>query len=64
MNGEPGKEYFSGGMGVEILNALVTVPNLRVAVRTSAMSFKGQNVNIMTIGEKAIVEHILQGSNR
>ncbi len=61
---EGNQEYFSDGISEEILNLLAKVPKLRVTSRSSAFSFKGQNVDIPTIAEKLSVAHILEGSVR
>ena len=58
------QEYFSDGMAEEILNALVKVPGLRVAGRTSSFSFKGRNEDLILIGQTLHVAHILEGSVR
>ena len=64
MSADPEQEYFSDGISEEILNALVRVPNLRVAARTSAFSFKGKNVDVRKIGDTLSVNHVLEGSVR
>ncbi len=64
MSGDSDKEYFSDGISEEILNALVQVPGLKVAGRTSAFSFKGSNEDIQTIGDALNVEMVLEGSIR
>lgn len=58
------QEYFSDGMAEEILNALVKVPDLRVAGRTSSFSFKGKDADIPEIGKALNVAHVLEGSVR
>ena len=58
------QEYFSDGMAEEILNALVKVPELRVAGRTSSFSFKGKDSAIPEIGKALNVAHVLEGSVR
>jgi TolB-like protein/DNA-binding winged helix-turn-helix (wHTH) protein/Flp pilus assembly protein TadD len=62
----PGQDhgYFADGISVEVLNLLAQVPGLRVIARTSAFSFKGQNVDIATIAERLNVTHVLEGSVR
>ncbi|PHS24255.1 MAG: hypothetical protein COA84_09710 [Robiginitomaculum sp.] len=63
----PGKdqEYFSDGMAEEILNVLVRVEGLKVASRTSAFGFKGQEaLGIPVIAQKLNVRHVLEGSVR
>jgi len=61
---EGDQEYFSDGVSEEILNLLAKIPELRVTSRSSAFSFKGQNVDVPTIAEKLNVAHILEGSVR
>lgn len=58
------QEYFSDGMAEEILSALVKVPDLQVAGRTSSFSFKGKDSTIQEIGAALKVEHVLEGSVR
>jgi adenylate cyclase len=64
MSADPEQEYFADGLAEELLNLLASAPELRVAARTSSFSFKGENSDIRTIGEKLNVEHILEGSVR
>ncbi len=59
MSDDPGNEYFSDGISEDILNLLVKVPELRVTSRSSAFSFKGQNVDIPTIAAKLNVAYVL-----
>ncbi len=58
------QEYFGDGIAEEILNALVRVPGLRVAGRTSSFYFKGRNEDLRSIGATLGVAHILEGSVR
>ncbi len=64
MSADPEQEYFSDGIAEEILNGLVKVPGLRVVARTSAFSFKGQNIDIRQVGETLNANHVLEGSVR
>jgi TolB-like protein/Tfp pilus assembly protein PilF len=64
MSADPEQEYFSDGIAEEILNGLVKVPGLRVVARTSAFSFKGQNIDIREVGETLNANHVLEGSVR
>jgi len=64
MSADPEQEYFSDGIAEEILNGLAQLPDLRVAARTSAFSFKGQNIDIRQVGEALNVNHVLEGSVR
>ena len=58
------QEYFSDGMTEEIINALVKIPDLAVAARTSVFAFKDRTEDVRAIGEKLGVNHILEGSVR
>ena len=62
----PGKdqEYFCDGLAEELINALTQIEDLRVIARTSAFSFKNQDVDVREIGRKLNVGTILEGSVR
>ena len=62
MSGDEENEYFSDGITEEILNALAQVPGLKVAARTSAFQFKGQQVDLRDVGQQLNVATILEGS--
>ena len=64
MSDDESNEYFSDGITEELLNLLAKIPELRVTSRSSAFSFKGQNVDIPTVAEKLNVRHVLEGSVR
>ncbi len=64
MSSDPEQEYFSDGISEELLNLLATIPELRVASRTSAFSFKGQDLEIPEIARRLNVAHVLEGSVR
>jgi TolB-like protein/DNA-binding winged helix-turn-helix (wHTH) protein/Tfp pilus assembly protein PilF len=57
-------EYFSDGLCEEVLHLLSRVPEMRVAARTSAFSFKGKSVDVPTIARKLQVATVLEGSVR
>ena len=56
--------YFGKGIAEELLNALTKFPELKVAARTSAFSFEGQNIDLREVGQKLGVTHVLEGSVR
>lgn len=58
------QEYFGDGIAEELLNALAKIPNLKVAARTSAFSFKGRNPDIAMVAEALNVQTVLEGSIR
>ena len=64
MSGDANNEFFSDGITEELLNLLSKIPELRVTSRSSAFSFKGENIHIPTVAKKLNVAHILEGSVR
>jgi TolB-like protein len=61
---EGDQQYFSDGIAEELLNALAQFPDLRVAARTSAFSFRGDDVDLREVGNALGVAHVLEGSVR
>jgi TolB-like protein len=64
LSADPENEYFSDGMTEEIINALVQVPGLHVAARTSVFALKGKADDLRTIAGKLNVRTVLEGSVR
>jgi len=64
MSSGPDDEFFADGMTEEILNSLAQLPELLVTARTSAFSFKGQDIPIQKIAEALGVQHVVEGSVR
>ncbi len=58
------QEYFTDGLSEELLNALASVPGLRVAARTSSFRFKGHTGDVGEIGQQLGVGAVLEGSVR
>ena len=56
--------WFADGLAEEILNALVKVPDLQVAARTSSFQYKGSSLPLGEIAATLGVAHILEGSVR
>ena len=61
---EQDQASFSDGLSEELLDALARLPQLRVAGRTSAFSFREAQGDVRAIGQKLGVSNILQGSVR
>ena len=64
MSQDPNNEYFADGISEEILNLLAKIRELQVTSRSSAFSFKGQNVDLPTMAAKLNVAYVLEGSVR
>jgi len=64
MSADAEKEYFSDGMTEEIINALVRIPGLDVAARTSVFAYKGLQRDVRELGAELNVAHVLEGSVR
>ena len=52
----------SDGMTDELASALMKVPGLRVAARSSAFTFKGKNADVRDVGAKLGVASVLEGT--
>ena len=61
---ERDQEYFSDGLAEELLDLLTKIPELHVASRTSAFSFKNKHADVQKVAAKLKVAHILEGSVR
>jgi len=62
MSPEGDQEYLSDGIAEELLNLLAKIPELRVVSRSSAFSFKGQDIDIPTVAKQLNVAYVLEGS--
>lgn len=64
MSAERDQEHFCDGLTEELLNVFTSIPNLRVASRTSCFAFKGKSTDLPSIAGKLNVAHVLEGSVR
>ncbi|GAB4198799.1 MAG: hypothetical protein Tsb002_33920 [Wenzhouxiangellaceae bacterium] len=64
MTGDTQYEHLADGISEQLSHALASVPNLRVAARTSAFYFKNRQTEIPVIAEQLGVEALLEGSLR
>lgn len=64
LSGNPEHEYFSDGLGEDIRSALIGVPDLRVAARTSSMAFRNRPMDVREIARQLNVEALLEGTVR
>jgi TolB-like protein len=58
------QEYFGDGMAEEIINILVTVPELKVIGRTSSFQFKGKTDDLRQVGLTLGAAYVVEGSVR
>jgi TolB-like protein len=61
---EQDQAYFCEGVAEEITNALVRIPSLRVAARSSAFQYNSEAGDVREIGSELGVNTILEGSVR
>jgi TolB-like protein/Tfp pilus assembly protein PilF len=64
MSADEENAFFADGISEELLNLLAGIEQLAVASRTSAFSFKGDEVPISEIAAQLGVQHVLEGSVR
>ncbi|HSN72413.1 MAG TPA: tetratricopeptide repeat protein, partial [Steroidobacteraceae bacterium] len=64
MSGDPANDYLGDGLAEELSTQLARLPDLQVASRTSAFTFRGGDADIATIAAALGVRHILEGSVR
>jgi TolB-like protein/Flp pilus assembly protein TadD len=64
MSSDPEQEYFSDGVSEELLNVLSKLPGLLVVARTSSFQFRGEDLDIIDIGQQLNVGLVLEGSVR
>jgi len=59
---EKDQAYLADGIAEEIIHALTRSGDLRVVARTSAFSFRGQELDVRDIGRRLGVGYVLEGS--
>lgn len=64
MSPQGDQSYLSEGISEELLNLLGSIPEVRVTSRSSAFSFKGQNLGVPEIARRLNVSYVLDGSVR
>ena len=64
MSGDPADDYFADGLAEELISALGRLPDVQVAARVSAFSFKGKPATIADIASRLNVGTVLEGSVR
>lgn len=64
LSGDKDNDYFSYGLTEEVINALASIPGLRVVARTSSFRFKNAAEDVREIGAQLGVRFVLEGSVR
>jgi adenylate cyclase len=64
MSGDPNQEYFSDGIGEDIITSLSMNRGIFVIARNSSYAYKGQPADVSRIGRELGVRYVLEGSVR
>jgi TolB-like protein/Tfp pilus assembly protein PilF len=64
LSGDPANGFLGDGLAEELANLLTRVPDLEVASRTSAFSFKDRKMTICEIAAELGVRYLVEGSLR
>jgi TolB-like protein/Tfp pilus assembly protein PilF len=64
ISNDPADEYLADGLTEELLNVLISVPQLRVTARASSFAFGNDEKDVRTIGKQLGVGHVIEGSVR
>ena len=64
MSADKENEYFGDGLAEEVINALAQLTGLQVAGRTSSFQFRGKDIELVEVGRRLNVHHLLEGSVR
>jgi TolB-like protein/Tfp pilus assembly protein PilF len=64
MSPEQDQKYLGHGIAEELLNALASIAELKVAARTSSFALAGRGTSMQEIGDTLHVRHVLEGSVR
>ncbi len=59
---EPGNDYVSDGIRLELIQTLANIPWLRVSSATASSFFKDKKTPVATIGQELNVEYVVEGS--
>jgi len=64
LSGDASLDYFSDGITEDLTTELSRYPELRIAARNSAFTYKGKSVNVQEVGRDLGVRYVLEGSVR
>jgi len=64
LGGSAEYDYIGDGLAEELITALMRVPGLQVAARTSTFQFRDQAIDLREVGKRLSVGSVLEGSFR
>jgi adenylate cyclase len=64
MSGDPEQEYFSDGITEEIITELSRFRTLHVLARNSTFQYKGQAIDVRSVGKELGARYVVEGSIR
>jgi TolB-like protein/class 3 adenylate cyclase len=64
LGADPGQDYFSEGLTLDIMTALVKIPGLFLIADSSMFSYKSKPVTVQELGRDLGVSHVLDGGVR
>ena len=64
LGGSPEYDHFGDGLADELITALMQVPGVQVAARTSTFQFREQSVDVRDVGQRLNVSSVVEGSFR
>lgn len=64
MSSDPEQEYFADGISEDLITDLSKISGLFVVARNTSFTFKGKSVDVVDVGRRLAVRHVLEGSVR
>ena len=64
MSGDPEQAYFADGLAEDLITGLSRVSWLFVIARNSSFAFRGEKLDVRSIGERLGVRYLVEGSVR
>jgi TolB-like protein len=64
LSSDPEQEFFSDGIGEDIITSLSKIDDLLVVARNSTLAYKGKAIDVKRVGEEQGVRYVLEGSVR
>lgn len=64
MSGDPEQAYFADGLAEDLITGLSRISWLFVIARNSSFAFRGEKLDVRTIGERLGVRYLVEGSVR